>query len=134
MVVLSERDDVALGRDFEAAATRDFDVRALEFGQQDARTGKDGHVKAVAMRVGYENVAGIRQVDSVREVSHRLAADPAQVFAILVEHNDAVTLMERKGKSHWRTINKHDPHTPRFESCANRAFHATEPRARRAGV
>lgn len=50
-----------------------LNVRALEFSDEDAVAGEDGHVKLVAVRVSDQDVARIRHVDPVRKVGHVLA-------------------------------------------------------------
>ena len=75
MIILSQRDDVALGSDFKAATAADFDVRAFELGEQGAVALEDGHVEAVAVRVADQDVPRVRNVDPVGKIGDVLAAD-----------------------------------------------------------
>ena len=75
MIILSQRDDVALGSDFKAATAADFDVRAFKLGEQGAVALEDGNMEAVAVRVANQDVPCVRNVDSVGKIGDVLAAD-----------------------------------------------------------
>lgn len=92
VVVFGQRDYVPFARYFQAAASADFDVRTLEFGQQRSDPGEDGDVEPVSVAVADQDVSGIRDVDAVREVCYVLATDATGKLAFLAENNDTVTL------------------------------------------
>jgi len=100
MVVFGQRDDVSFGGDFEAAATRDFDVRTLELRGRDGVGGGggdpgrglvvDGDVELVAVRVSDEDVASVGDVNAVGEAGDVIGADLAQQLAVLVDNYNVV--------------------------------------------
>lgn len=51
-----------------------------------------GHVEAIAVRIANQNVAGVRDVDAVREARDFLVADAMLEHTALVEHDHVVAL------------------------------------------
>ena len=92
VVVLGERDNVALGGDLEPAAATHLHVGTLKLTDERAVPLEYGHVKTVAVGVTDQHVASIADVDAVGEVGDVLAANAAHEHSLLVEHNYAVTL------------------------------------------
>ena len=83
MIILGQGDDVTLGGDLQAAATADLDIWTFEFGEQRAVALEDGDVEPIAVRIADQNVAGVRNVDPVREVGDILAANAPQKLPLL---------------------------------------------------
>lgn len=92
VVVLGQRDNVALRGDLEPTAAADFDVGALKLPNQRAISLEDGHVETVSMAVPDEDVASIADVDTVGVVGDVLTANAAQKVAILIKNHHTVTL------------------------------------------
>lgn len=67
-----------------------LDAGTLVVGRQLAVLIEHGHVHAVAVRVGNENVAAARYVDAIGKVGNALAAKLAQQLARIGEHRHAV--------------------------------------------
>lgn len=92
MIILGQSDHVALAGELEATAAAHFDVRTLELGDHLTFAREHGNVESIAVTVADENVAGVAHVYAVREVGDVLAADAAQIRALLVEHDHTVAL------------------------------------------
>ena len=75
MIILGKSDDIALGRDLQAAASADLDIGAFELSDEGPVPLEHGHVEAISMTVAYEDVPRIADVDSVRVVGDVLAAN-----------------------------------------------------------
>ena len=96
MIILSQGDDVTFGGDFEAAAATDFDVGALEFGEERAVALEHGHVETVAVGIPDQHVSSVGDVDAVREIGDVLATDASQKLTVLegdggkLELNDVI--------------------------------------------
>ena len=93
LVVLGQRDDVALRGYLKAAAPADLDVRTFELPDERAVPLENGHVEAVPVTVADEHVSCVADVDPVGVVGDYVAADPVQELTVLVEHHDTVTLV-----------------------------------------
>ena len=96
MVILGQRDHVTFWRDLEAAAPTDFDVRTFKLADERAFSLEHGHMEAVAMAVADQHVAGVADVDAVREVGDVLASDATQKLAVLIENYDTVSLWKQR--------------------------------------
>jgi len=92
LIVLRERDDVPFRRDLQSTAAAHLHVRTLKLSDQRAVALEHRHVEAVAVAVAYQHVARVADVDAVRVVGDVLAADAVDELAVLVEHDDAVSL------------------------------------------
>lgn len=77
VVVFGERDNIALRRDFKAAATAHFHVWTLKLASELALSAKHGHVKAVAMTVSNKDVASVTHINAIRVVSDGITANTA---------------------------------------------------------
>ena len=96
MVVLGQRDQVALRRDLQTAASTDLDVRALKLTNERTVALKDTDVKAVAVRVAHEDVSSIADVDSVGKVGDVFSSHSTQVLPFVVENHYTVSLNKNK--------------------------------------
>ena len=92
VVVLGERHHVALRRDLQATAAAHLHVGTLKLADQRAVALEHPDVEPVAMAVADQHVAGVTDVDAIREVGDVLAADAAHELAVVVEHDHAVAL------------------------------------------
>jgi len=92
LIVLGQRNDVALGGHAQTTAATHLHVRTLELRSHGAVALQHNDVEPIAVAVADQNVARVARVDPVRIRCQRLVAEPTHEFPILRKHGDAVTL------------------------------------------
>lgn len=75
LVILRQRDNVALRRDLEPTTTTHFDIRTLKLTDQRAVTLEHCDVEPVAMAVSNQHITSVADVNTVWVVGDVLTAD-----------------------------------------------------------
>jgi len=91
VVIFSKGDDETLGSNLQATAAGNLNMRALKLSVAERRVlvvlmSVDGDVELVPVGVTNQDVAGVRNVNSVRETSHLLRTDLPQQLTFGGDH------------------------------------------------
>jgi hypothetical protein len=92
VVVLGQCHDVTLGGDLQTAAPRHLNVGTFKLRNETSITRKNCHMETIAMRVPDENIASVRNVDTVRKVGYTFATNSSQEMTFVAKNHHIVTL------------------------------------------